>query len=148
MLREYREAYQNRIQALRQQFGESTDQIAEQINLRQQVFEQLIDRYLLLSEAADMNLIATDLEIQDYIRNQPFFQKNGQFDYATYETVLSQNRIVRHEYENSLRADILLTKKQQLIGAGLVINDREVEQAYRRDFEKIEVDYVLSLIHI
>ncbi len=142
LLREYREAYQNRIQALRQQFGERTDQIAEQINLRQQVFEQLIDRYLLLSEAADMNLMTTDLELQDYIRNQPFFQKNGQFDYATYETVLSQNRIVRHEYENSLRADILLTKKQQLIGAGLVINDREVEKAYRRDFEKIEVDYI------
>ena len=137
LLREYREAYQNRIQALRQQFGESADQIAEQINLRQQVFEQLIDRYLLLSEAADMNLMTTDLELQDYIRNQPFFQKNGQFDYATYETVLSQNRIVRHEYENSLRADILLTKKQQLIGAGLVINDREVEHAYRMDFEKI-----------
>jgi len=142
LLREYREAYQNRIQAFRQQFGESANQIAEQINLRQQVFEQLIDRYLLLSEAADMNLMTTDLELQDYIRNQPFFQKNGQFDYTTYETVLSQNRIVRHEYENSLRADILLTKKQKLIGAGLVINDREVEQAYRRDFEKIEVDYV------
>jgi len=142
LLREYRDAYQNRIKALREQFGERTDEIAEQINLRQQVFEQLIDRYLLLSEAADMNLMTTDLELQDYIRNQPFFQKKGQFDYATYETVLSQNRIVRHEYENSLRADILLTKKQQLIGVGLVINDREVEQAYRRDFEKIVVDYV------
>ena len=142
LLREYREAYQNRIQAMRQQFGESADQIAEQINLRQQVFEQLIDRYLLLSEADEMNLMTTDLELQDYIRKQPFFQKNGQFDYATYETVLSQNRIVRHEYENSLRRDILLTKKQQLIGAGLVINDSEVEQAYRRNFEKIEVDYM------
>ncbi len=111
LLREYRAAYQNRIQSLRQQFGESADQIAEQINLRQQVFEQLIDRYLLLSEAAEMNLMTTDLELQDYIRNQPFFQKNGQFDYGTYETVLSQNRIVRHEYENSLRTDILVTKK-------------------------------------
>ncbi len=142
LLREYRAAYQNRIQSLRQQFGESADQIAEQINLRQQVFEQLIDRYLLLSEAAEMNLMTTDLELQDYIRNQPFFQINGQFDYGTYEKVLSQNRIVRHEYENSLRTDILLTKKQQLIGAGLVINDFEVEQSYRRNFEKIEVDYV------
>ena len=142
LLREYRAAYQNRIQSLRQQFSESADQIAEQINLRQQVFEQLIDRYLLLSEAAEMNLMTTDLELQDYIRNQPFFQINGQFDYGTYEKVLSQNRIVRHEYENSLRTDILLTKKQQLIGAGLVINDFEVEQSYRRNFEKIEVDYV------
>ncbi len=142
LLRDYKELYHNRIQVLRQQFGENSDQIAEQINLRQQVFEQLIDRYLLLSEAADMNLMTTDLEIQDYIRNQSIFQKNGQFDYATYETVLSQNRIVRHEYENSLRKDILLTKKQNMIGSGLVVNDREVEKAYRRDFERIEVDYV------
>jgi|LULL01.1.fsa_nt_gb peptidyl-prolyl cis-trans isomerase D len=142
LLNEYREAYQNRMQALRQQFGESTEQIAEQLNLRQQVFNQLIDRYLLLYEAAQLNLMTTDLELQDYIRNQPYFQRDGQFDFTTYETVLSQNRLVRHEYENSLRSDILLTKKQQLLGAGLVINDREVERAYRRDFEKIEVDYI------
>ena len=90
--------------ALQQQFGENAEQFAEQLNLRQQVFNQLIDRHLLLTDAAELNLVATDLELQDYIRKQPFFQQNGQFDYDTYETVLSQNRIVRHEYEASLRA--------------------------------------------
>jgi len=140
--KEYREAYQNRLGALQQQFGENAEQFAEQLNLRQQVFNQLIDRHLLLTDAAELNLVATDLELQDYIRKQPFFQQNGQFDYDTYETVLSQNRIVRHEYETSLRADILLTKKQQLLGTGLVISDNEVEQTFRRNFEKIEVEYV------
>ena len=140
--KEYREAYQNRLGALQQQFGENAEQFAEQLNLRQQVFNQLIDRHLLLTDAAELNLVATDLELQDYIRKQPFFQQNGQFDYDTYETVLSQNRIVRHEYEASLRADILLTKKQQLLGTGLVISDNEVEQTFRRNFEKIEVEYV------
>ena len=142
LLKEYREAYQNRLGALQQQFGENAEQFAEQLNLRQQVFNQLIDRHLLLTDAAELNLVATDLELQDYIRKQPFFQQNGQFDYDTYETVLSQNRIVRHEYETSLRADILLTKKQQLLGTGLVISDNEVEQTFRRNFEKIEVEYV------
>ncbi|MBC8259081.1 MAG: SurA N-terminal domain-containing protein [SAR324 cluster bacterium] len=142
LLKEYREAYQNRLSALQQQFGENAEQFAEQLNLRQQVFNQLIDRHLLLTEAEEMNLLATDLELQDFISRQPYFQKNGQFDYDTYETVLSQNRIVRHEYESSLRADLLLTKKRQLLGAGLIINKSEVEQAYRMDFEKIEVDYV------
>ncbi|MDP7174594.1 MAG: peptidylprolyl isomerase, partial [SAR324 cluster bacterium] len=118
------------------------EQFAEQLNLRQQVFNQLIDRHLLLTDAAELNLVATDLELQDYIRKQPFFQQNGQFDYDTYETVLSQNRIVRHEYEASLRADILLAKKRQLLGTGLVISDSEVEQTFRRNFEKIEVEYV------
>ena len=142
LLKEYREAYQNRLRSFQQQFGENAEKFAEQLNLRQQVFNQLIDRHLLLTEAAELNLLATDLELQDFIRQQPFFQKNGQFDYDTYETVLSQNRIVRREYEGSMRADLLLSKKQQLLGAGLVINNHEVEQAYRRDFEKIEVEYL------
>ena len=142
LLKEYREAYKNRLRALQQQFGENADKFAEQLNLRQQVFNQLVDRYLLLTDAEELNLAATDLELQDFISKQPYFQQNGQFDYNTYETVLSQNRIVRHEYEDSLRSDILLTKKQQFLGTGLVINDNEVEQAFRREFEKIEVDYV------
>ena len=142
LLKEYRETYQNRMRAFQEQFGENAEKFAEQLNLRQQVFNQLIDRHLLLTDAAELNLLATDLELQDFIRRQAFFQKNGQFDYDTYETVLSQNRIVRHEYEGSLRADLLLAKKQQLLGTGLVISSREVEQAYRMDFENIEVEYV------
>mgnify|MGYP001158629535 FL=1 len=142
LLKEYREAYQNRMRAFQEQFGENAEKFAEQLNLRQQVFNQLIDRHLLLTNAAELNLLATDLELQDFISRQSYFQKNGQFDYDTYETVLSQNRIVRHEYEGSLRADLLLAKKQQLLGAGLVISSREVEQAYRMDFEEIEVEYV------
>ena len=142
LLKEYRETYQNRMRAFQEQFGENAEKLAEQLNLRQQVFNQLIDRHLLLTDAAELNLMATDLELQDYIRRQAFFQKNGQFDYDTYESVLSQNRIVRHEYEGSLRADLLLAKKQQLLGTGLVISSREVEQAYRMDFEEIEVEYV------
>ena len=142
LLKEYREAYQNRMRAFQEQFGENAEKFAEQLNLRQQVFNQLIDRYLLLTDADRLNVLATDLELQDFISRQAFFQKNGQFDYDTYETVLSQNRIMRHEYEVSLRADLLLAKKQQLLSAGLVISSREVEQAYRMDFEEIEVEYV------
>ena len=142
LLKEYREAYQNRLRAFQEQFGENAEKFAEQLNLRQQVFNQLIDRYLLLTDAERINLLATDLELQDFIRKQVFFQKNGQFDYDTYEAVLSQNRIVRHEYEGSLRADLLLAKKQQLLGTGLIISSTEVEQTYRTDFEEIEVEYV------
>ena len=142
LLKEYREAYQNRLRLFQQQFGENAEQFAEQLNLRQQVFDQLIERYLLLTNAEKMNLIATDLEVQDYIKNQTFFQRNGQFDYETYEAVLSQNRIVRHEYEDSLRKDIILAKNKQLLTSGLVITETLVDQSFRRNFEEIEVEYV------
>jgi len=142
LLKEYREAYQNRLKLFQQQFGENAEKLAEQLNLRQQVFDQLIEKYLLLTNAAEMNLVTTDLEVQDYIKKQEFFQRNGVFDYETYEEVLSQNRIVRHEYENSLREDILLNKKKQLLTSGIFINDTEINQAYKRNFENIEVEYV------
>ena len=35
LLKEYREAYQNRLSSLQQQFGENAEQFAEQLNLRQ-----------------------------------------------------------------------------------------------------------------
>ena len=142
LIKEYRSAYENRLKALRQQFGENTEKFAEQFNLRQQVFNELIDRHLLLAQAQDFNLIATDLELQNFISQQPYFQKNGQFDYNTYETVLKQNRLIRHEYESSLRTDLLLQKKQQLLGAGLVLSENEVEAAYKSDYEKTEVDFL------
>ena len=59
LLKDYRKAYQNRLQSLRQQFGENADAFAEQINLRQRVFEQMIDQELLAIEAEKMNLEAT-----------------------------------------------------------------------------------------
>ena len=53
LLKEYREAYQIRMRAFQEQFGENAEKFAEQLNLRQQVFNQLIDRYLLLTDAAE-----------------------------------------------------------------------------------------------
>ena len=51
LLKEYREAYQNSMRTFQEQFGENAEKFAEQLNLRKQVFNQLIDRYLLLTDA-------------------------------------------------------------------------------------------------
>ncbi len=142
LLKDYRKAYQNRLQSLRQQFGENADAFAEQINLRQRVFEQMIDQELLAIEAENMNLEATDLELQEEIRNQPYFQKDGNFDFETYNTVLSQNRIVRQEYEDSLREELKVRKLQKLIGVGLLVSSKEVDEMYQLENQKIQIGYL------
>ena len=142
LLKDYRKAYQNRLQSLRQQFGENADAFAEQINLRQRVFEQMIDQELLAIEAENMNLEATDLELQEEIRNQPYFQKDGNFDFETYNTVLSQNRIVRQEYEDSLREELKVRKLQKLIGVGLLVSSNEVDEMYQLENQKIQIGYL------
>ena len=137
--RDFQRMYGQQLESLRQRLGENADQIAQQVNLRQQVFQQLIDRQLLLNMAESLNLRATDLEVQEYIRQQPYFQKNGQFDFETYETLLSQNRLPTEDYEESVRLDLLLQKKQQLLTAGIIISERDVEQRFQLQNEKLEV---------
>ena len=140
--RDFQRMYGQQLNALRQRLGENADQIAQQINLRQQVFQQLIDRQLLLNTAENLNLRATDLEVQEYIRQQPYFQKNGQFDFETYQGLLAQNRLPMEEYEESIRSDLLLQKQQQLLTAGILVSEPEVEQRFRLQHEKVEVQTV------
>ncbi len=142
LMKDFRRAYSNRLEALRQQLGENTERFAEQMNLRQQVMQQLVDQELLLSEAEELNVMVTDLELQDYIRQQPYFQRNGQFDANVYKEVLRQNRIPLFEYEDGLRRDLLVQKKQRLLGIGLAVSDTEVERAYRQQYEQVELNYV------
>ncbi len=142
LMKDFRRAYSNRLEALRQQLGENTERFAEQMNLRQQVMQQLVDQELLLGEAEDLNVMVTDLELQDYIRQQPYFQRNGQFDAEVYKEVLRQNRIPLFEYEDGLRRDLLVQKKQRLLGIGLAVSDAEVERAYRQQYEQVELSYV------
>jgi peptidyl-prolyl cis-trans isomerase D len=142
LARDYQRMYNQQLNSLRQRLGDNADQIAQQLNLRQQVFSQLIDRQLLLNTAESMNLQVTDLEVQEYIRQQPFFQKEGRFDFETYQAILSQNRIPVEEYETSLRMDLLLQKKQQLLTAGIILSERDVEQRFRLQHEQVEVRFL------
>ena len=102
----------------------------------------MIDQELLAIEAENMNLEATDLELQEEIRNQPYFQKDGNFDFETYNTVLSQNRIVRQEYEDSLREELKVRKLQKLIGVGLLVSSNEVDEMYQLENQKIQIGYL------
>ena len=142
LLKDFQRAYQNQMENLRRTFGDSADKLAEQLGLRNQVLQQLVDQALLVQASENLGLLVTDLELQEYIRQQPYFQKDGQFDYETYTTILTQNRIPLNDYEDNSRRDLLVQKQQQLLGTGLFVSAAEVEQAYLAEHEQIEVEYV------
>lgn len=142
LMKDFRRAYSNQLESMRRELGENAERFAEQMNLRGQVLQQLVDQELLLDEADDLEIEVTDLELQDYIRQQPYFQKNGQFDSEVYREVLKQNRIPLFEYEDGLRRDLLVQKKQRLMAIGLMISNEEVNEAYRQQFEQVKVNYV------
>ena len=142
LLQEYQRTYSQQFENLRARFGTNADQIAEQLNLRQQVLQQLINRHLLAGEAQKLDIQLTDFELQDFIKNQPYFQVDGHFDFDTYEQILQQNRMLVEEYEEQLRVDLLAGKYQNMLLSGIIVSDAEVDRIYLNENEEISVEYL------
>ncbi len=142
LLPEYQRFYNQQLQNFRNRFGPSANQLAEQLNLRQQALQQLINQYLWTDEAEKLGILVTDLELQDYIKAQPYFQIDGHFDSDTYQQILKQNRLLVNEYEDDLRVNLLAEKYQNSLLSGIVVSDSEVARTYRNENEKIIVDYL------
>jgi peptidyl-prolyl cis-trans isomerase D len=142
LVTEYMRQYQEQLDQLRQRFPDNADALAAQINLRQKVMDQMVDRYLLLTAARQAGLMVTDAEVRDAVTHTEAFQVDGRFDFPTYREILAQNNMTPAEYEGRLHDDLLLAKYQRNRVAGLVVSKVEVAQRYRIENEHAEVDYV------
>jgi len=142
LLKDYQRSYNNQLKNIRQNLGKNAEKFAESVGLRQRVLDQLINQELLLNSAKQQGFLLTDLELQGYIRQQQFFQSNNQFDFNTYKTVLSQNRITLVDYEKSLRKELLLKKFQNVFSGGVLTTDAELDAAYRQENEQTDVQYL------
>ncbi|MBI4083938.1 MAG: SurA N-terminal domain-containing protein [Candidatus Lambdaproteobacteria bacterium] len=144
LLNEFNQRYQEELDALRRRFPENAEQIAQQLKMREKVLERMIDRRLLLEEAEREGLRITDRELKDAVARTKTFQIGDRFDFETYRTVLSQNRMTPESYEERLREDLLLTRYQRSLMAGVLIGEPEIDLRYRIEHEKVEVDYVYA----
>ena len=142
LLKDFRKAYQQNLESLKRQFGDNFNEIEKNFNLQQRVFEQLIEKELLIIQAENLNLTTSDEELKQFIRDQKYFQKNNIFDYATYNTVLNQNNILRHDYEDSIRKEIMISKIPEMISRGIVVSESEIDQVYVHENEKIKYKYI------
>jgi peptidyl-prolyl cis-trans isomerase D len=137
---QFNSEYERELDQLRQRFPENAEVIAQQLNLRKQVFDRIVNRELMLREAAKRNILVTDEEVSDSITSQPNFQVGDRFDFSTYRYILSQNRLTPENYEERTRNDLQLQKYQRNIMAGLVVGRAEIEHRYRVENERVEIE--------
>ncbi|MGE5285083.1 MAG: SurA N-terminal domain-containing protein [Actinomycetota bacterium] len=116
-----------------------TPEMAKALNLKQRAMDSLVQRRLLLEEAAKMGLSATDEEVRLEIAAVPAFQQNGQFRDDLYRSVLSYNRVTPAEFEASKRVEITLKKLEGLLGAGALVPDTEAKELFRITSRKIRL---------
>ncbi len=141
---EFRQQYRTLEDRYRQTFGEQFNrELAKQFNLPIQALDQLINRRILLMEAREIGLRATDSEVRDAILEYPAFQdESGNFIGADrYQQILRSNRLSFSEFESSLRDDVLLGKLNAILAQTAYVSDAEVEKGYREQAERAEIRY-------
>ncbi|MBP2675972.1 MAG: PpiC-type peptidyl-prolyl cis-trans isomerase, partial [Deltaproteobacteria bacterium] len=106
--------------------------------------DSLVQRKILLAEAAKMGLSATDEEVQREIAATPAFQQNGQFRDDLYRSVLSYNRITPAEFEATKRVEITIRKVKDLVAAGALVPETEAKDLFRVTMRKIRLVVVTA----
>ena len=90
-------AYQQDLNQRRQQLTEQLNRsispkLLEDLGVKQQVIDNLVDNRLLLEYTSGNNFRFDDGSLKEIIRNYPSFQTEGRFDAEIYQQILSANR--------------------------------------------------------
>lgn len=107
-LEQYNQEYQRFSEQLGAQFAAVADSPEFVNGLRSSILDRLIDQELLRQYAAELQLDVSDSQIQQAIVTSPIFQKDGKFDNALYQQMLSTNGLSGDRYAQYLRQGLTL----------------------------------------
>ncbi len=136
-----REATQIRA-AVQQMYGANAQAVLKNINVRQEAVERLIEQQLIREEARHLGISISDAALQGKIAKESVFQRDGQFDFDTYQDVLRNNNLLPAEYENAERDRMISDTLRNMIDTGVQVSDDEARHAYNLANEKIGLRYV------
>lgn len=142
--KEYREAYNNIIEQLRQRLGNNlNDNMIKMLNVKSQALDTLIDKKLMIQEAARLHLRVTNDELADTIRQIKAFQTDGNFDTQIYKNILNQNRLTPEEFESIQKESILIEKIRSFILSNVKVSEQEAIEWFKWENTSVNIDFVL-----
>ena len=130
----------------RQAFGENfTPELANQLQLPLRALERLVDEKILLDEADERGIEASDEEVRSAILEIPGMKdaSGGFVGQPVYERFVRANGYVLRDFEQAMRKQIRLSKLNAIFSSNLSVTDAEVEKSYRAQAERAGIRYIL-----
>ncbi len=112
----------------------------------QQALDQLLDEKMLALEATRMGLSVSDEEHVDFLKKlvPTAFAGDTFIGYDRYSAeVQARFQMTVPEFETEVKSALLQQKFQQLVTDGITASDDEVQEEFRRENEKIKLDYAV-----
>jgi peptidyl-prolyl cis-trans isomerase D len=109
-----------------------------------QMVEDMVTERALAYEAQRLGFQVTDQEVRDAIRQMaPNLFPNGTFvGKDAYASMLAQQGVSIQDFESDLRRQILISRLRDIAVEGTVVSPAEIEQEYKKKYEKIKVEWV------
>jgi peptidyl-prolyl cis-trans isomerase D len=140
--RDFQQQYEQTIEQYKQQFGGQIPKgLLENMGLKEQVLDQLIQRELMRQGAAQMGVTISKESVQRKIQEMAAFTNNGRFDLTRYKAVLEQNRLSPTSFEAGIQNDLLMNRVFDVFGAFSAVSPQEVQQWLEYIGQEIKLAY-------
>jgi peptidyl-prolyl cis-trans isomerase D len=141
---EFVKTYDSRLEFYRRFYPNlGAAELEKRFKVRKGALDAAIARRLLLDEARQLGLSATDDEVGKKIRETAAFQENGTFDPKKYREVLAASGITPALYEEDVRGELLAGKVRTVVQEPVRVSEAEAFEEYRRDKEKVKLALVI-----
>lgn len=143
-LRDYQKQYDQTLNNLRDQLGGSIPSgLLDQINIKQQVIDKLVQSTLLRQGAKEVGLYVSDQELQNAIKVMEAFKNaNGAFDVKQYEQILAGSRMTVSQFEEGMRYDLLSVKVLDHLGRFGHVSPASLKDIFNYQYHGVKLDYV------
>lgn len=154
---EYNKLLEQQLDAFKKQNNGKEPDDVNLANLKEQVWNNLVQQVLMKQEMKKLGITVSDNEILDWIYNNPetlpdeikrnFMDSTGVFNYDLYQQALSMKTQEVTQFwsqvEAYLREVLLAEKLQQKLLSTVNVSEGEVLQKYRDDYLTADINYVL-----
>ena len=141
--REFAIQYERAVERYRQMFkGSLTPEMIKVLNIKGSLLEELIQRKLMLQEARNLGLTATDDDLAEHLALAPEFQVGGRFSKDRYLQILQTNRLLPTQFEEEQRDQLTIQRLYSVLVDSVRVTEAEARDRYKIDQEKINLSYI------
>lgn len=137
-------AYQQQRRQLEQMFGGQLDpRLFDDRQMRLDALQAVIDQTLLRQYVDEQGYRLSDAALVEFIRQQPYFQVDGQFSAEQYRTLLRSNGLTPEGYEAQLRVEQALAQVQQGLYESAFVTAPEVQRLLSLQRQERELSFLM-----
>ncbi len=122
--------------------GELTEEQFKALGLKERALNLLIEQALLFQAAKRLGIDVSTPELQQHIRNLPYFQEDGRFSQRRYQAILARARVKPADFESGERQNLLNQKIIHTVTAFAKVSEGELQELFRLIKEEVEVNYL------